>query len=209
MRRADKPLRLALYEGEGNLWAGLLHGVLAIGFGLFVVALFAGPVEGGANYAPFGFVICGGGLWMILRAMRKANEPQAYFSADRNGFRIRGGRLRPWREFHGARVIDVRSEGSKVGEKIQIKLRPSGIFAHRTAAMLHYSQSGQRTVDRIIVFKHKLEDMWAEEAERFDLGSSPVVAARELADRKPAVMQPWSFRWRDTLRDLLGMRARR
>jgi hypothetical protein len=32
---------------------------------------------------------------------------------------------------------------------------------------------GQGMVDRIIVFKHKLEDLWAQEAERVDLGMSP------------------------------------
>jgi hypothetical protein len=44
---------------------------------------------------------------------------------------------------------------------VQIKVRPSGLFAYRTTAVLGSDDYGQGMVDRIIVFKHKLEDLWA------------------------------------------------
>ncbi|MDB4054278.1 hypothetical protein N9499_10305, partial [Octadecabacter sp.] len=78
----------------------------------------------------------------------------------RNGFRIMSGRMRVWRDFHGARVVALRGQYGEVADKV----RPSGLFAYRTTAVLGSDDYGQGMVDRIIVFKHKLEDLWAQEA---------------------------------------------
>lgn len=204
MNPRSKPMQLRLYGGRVIFpWATMGYaGMICI----IVLGILTIAVKSGLGQGPLILIFMIGcvavGVVMIRSMIENHNRPVFY--ADRDGFRIGSGRMRLWRDFHGARVVRVSGKYGETEEQVQVKVRPSGMFAHRTTAVVKASDYGQGMVDHIIVFKHELEDLWAEEAKRMDPRISPVVAARELRNRTPRA--PVSF-WQmcvETVAELPG-----
>ena len=205
MKKQAKPLELRLYGGRTMLsWEAIGYCGVA-GLGLLIATNTSGIDALGRGILFVVFAVCFAGIIITLIRGMIGQHDRPTFYANRNGFRIMSWRMRVWRDFHGARVVALRGQYGEVAEKVQIKVRPSGLFAYRTTAVLGSDDYGQGMVDRIIVFKHKLEDLWAQEAERVDLGMSPVVAARELRNRTPKA--PVSI-WQSGVEKVAGLLGR-
>ena len=155
MKKQAKPLELRLYGGRTMLsWATIGYCGVA-GLGLLSATNTSGIDALGRGILFVVFAVCFAGIIITLIRGMIGQHDRPTFYADRNGFRIMSGRMRVWRDFHGARVVALRGQYGEVAEKVQIKVRPSGLFAYRTTAVLGSDDYGQGMVDRIIVFKHK------------------------------------------------------
>ncbi|MCF2870898.1 hypothetical protein L0664_07450 [Octadecabacter sp. G9-8] len=181
MGNTTKPLVLRLYGGKMQFMLGVLQGFILGVLGMSLMVLAAGSILG---------VVVGGlvmiiGLIMIFANGFRVSRGCPTFYADRTGFRIRGGRLRAWSTYHGVDVTDIYSDGSKSGESLWITLNYKWPFHRCLVARFGRWGSAWSMADRIVVFKQSLDTLWAEEAERIDLGPSPVVAARERARNRP------------------------
>lgn len=140
-------------------------------------------------------VVCwGGAIFYAIKHIPSAS-PKPVFAADRTGFRIRGGRLRPWETFLGAHIERhvVRHE-----EVQSFRVQLMGQSFEGATRVGTYAQYGgaDRAVQRILEFKRVIEAARAAEAGNFALGPAPVVAARakrEGAGRAVTVLERLGF----------------
>lgn len=148
--------------------------------GLVWVVMLSGAYTG-PNLAPVGLLVSAAGALLIVFYSVKSKRDIPALQADRHGFRIRGGRLRPWRTYFGVNVSTISSEGAQMGKTVSIKVSSRPIFNSRKVASYYYSSAdrAESVANEIFVFKKKLDTAWAAEGNRLDLGPVPVVAARE------------------------------
>ncbi|MEL6958844.1 MAG: hypothetical protein AAGL89_07850 [Pseudomonadota bacterium] len=140
---------------------------------------------GSALPALVGLGIATVGLVALLWTIRAERRNIPAFEADRTGFRVRGGRLRPWHSYKGVRVRDLRGKHFvKEGEIVEILVRGTLVFGHVRVAVLRYSESGWVIADEIESFYHKILSLRLDERDGFS-AAAPVVAARSGSQAMP------------------------
>lgn len=139
------------------------------------IILFVGGVSGWIMIASV-VIGWGGAAWFASR-LQPGSGGRPVFEADRMGFRIKGGRLRPWETFLGAHIESHHMHHQEVKSfRIQVEGQ-SFDRATRVGTYPDYS-AADRAVQKILAFQRRIEEIREREAANFALGPAPVVAAR-------------------------------
>lgn len=133
-------------------------------------------------------------VWVLVAALvvgfviapLRMRQGVPVFWADRTGFRIKGGRLRPWEDYAGVSVQTSATLFGPSTHTVRVRLQSGVTFRQRSLATMDAMGEADEMAQKIMAFKRELDEVWAREAERFDLGPAPVVAARAEAARRRA-----------------------